>query len=116
LRQKQDIVKVSKPLLQEGAVVDEKIRNIKSVIVKQELTLSMLKYYLSIYPQQISATHLTILPDEIELEGITSDSVILQSFYQRLKDDKKFQQTELKNVEKTETGYSFVLSLKQFQI
>jgi Tfp pilus assembly protein PilN len=116
LRQKQEIVKVSKPLLAEGAVIDDKIRNIKSIISKQQETLDMISYYLSIYPEKISATHLTIQQNEVSLEGRTSDINVLQSFYKRLKDDNKFKSSELKNVEKTDTGYSFSMSLRMFQI
>jgi dTDP-glucose pyrophosphorylase len=116
LRQKQEIVKVSQPLLNQGATVDNKVRNIKTVIGKQQDLSNMLSYYLSIFPEKISATRLTIQKDGIYLEGVTTDVTVLQSFYSRLQADKRFKHYELRNVQRTATGYTFILTLGKFEV
>jgi len=114
LRQKQDIVKVSSPLLQQGAVVDDKIRNIKSVISKQDEFNQMIAYYLSVFPEKISATKLQIDSDKIYLEADTTDVNSIQSFYGRLKKDSRFKKLDLGSIQKTDSGYSFTLTLSSF--
>ncbi|MEO6508395.1 MAG: hypothetical protein ABIO02_00425 [Patescibacteria group bacterium] len=115
LRQKQEIVKVSSPLLKQGAVVDDKIRNIKTVITKQDIYNEMISYYLSVFPEKITATQLSLLQGEIYLEGTTNDVGIIQIFYNRLKKDNRFGQLELRNIQKTAAGYSFNLTLRTFK-
>ena len=114
LRNKQGIVKVSAPLLKQATVIDNKIQNISKVIVKQDKFNSMLAYYISDFPEKIKASKLTIGEDYIYIEGITSDIAVLKAYFNRLQKDSRFKKLDLKNINRTESGYSFLLELSKF--
>ncbi len=114
LKQKQDIVQVSSPLIKEGVIIDNKIKNVKDLLTKQKKFNDMLAYYLSVFPEEVVATSITIDDDQIILQGNTSDPTILQSYYNRLKKDQKFKDVQLRNLQKSDTGFTFSLSLKMY--
>lgn len=114
LRHKQGIVKISSPLLNHAALVDERMRNIKSVITKQDEFNEMVYYYLGLFPASFNANRITLSQNEIYLEGTTNDVLILQSFYNRLKKEDRFEMYELSNLQRKDVGYTFVLTVKNF--
>lgn len=114
LKQKQEIITVSSPLLQQVVSTDKKTTIIKSLIKDQSSFSQMLAYYLERFPQDITAQKLSVAPNEIDLQGTAKQISTLQNFYNRLKKENRFKQIELKNVQRTEDGYSFLFNLKNF--
>ncbi len=114
LKQKQEIVKVSAPLINEAMAIEGKTQNVKQLLSNQTTFTDMINYYLSRFPEKITATQITVDDTNINLDGVTQDVAILQNFYLRLKSEKKFKDIQIDNLNKTESGYTFTLTLKSF--
>lgn len=113
--QKKEIVQVVLPLLKEAELIDKRSSETKQIFQKQEQFSSMLQYFLSQFPTNISLINLEVTPDSLKATGNSFDARQLQAFYVVLKKDNKFVDIQLQNLRKTESGYSFVLSLSKFK-
>lgn len=115
LLQKQEIVLVSRPLVEEAQQIDRKIKSITEILQKQELTSQMINYLLSNFPENIRLNDLNINGNNIEMKGISDNATIIQIYYARLKKENKFSTIDLSNVRKTSIGFSFSLRLGSYQ-
>jgi Tfp pilus assembly protein PilN len=115
LSQKQEIVAVSRPLVDEGRLLDLKIKSIADILQKQALTSQILEYLLSNFPEKIKLKSLKITEKQIEMNGISEDPIIIQIYYQRLLEEKKFDQVNLRSITKTANGFTFDMSFVNFQ-
>lgn len=116
VEQKQEIVTVSEPLVMEGKMTDFKISQVKTILAKQDKTVSNLDYLLSVFPQQIYLQKLNIDEKGVIMDGSIQDVSTMKSFLRKLKKDARFKQIELKGLKKTEHGYDFGLTLGQLNI
>lgn len=114
LAQKKEIVAAVKPLLDEAEKVNNQSIAIKKVASEQNIQLSALKYIMSIFPESVSLTSLSIGELDFTLKGTTSDSRQLQLFYARLQTDKRFKSVTLSNIRRVEEGYMFDLVLSNY--
>ena len=112
--QKQEIIQVVYPLIQEAQNIDMRTKEIRKIIKIQSRTDGILEYVLSIFPEKLYLTNLLLDKDTLRMYGYATDVTQLQSFYQRLKREKKFQLIELKDLKKTENGYMFFFNLGRF--
>lgn len=115
VNQKKEIVQLVLPLLQEAIKIDKKTSEVEKIITKQKQLNSMMNYLLSLFPETITLTNLELKQDSIDLSGNAADPRHLQAFYALLKKDSKFTDVTLENIKKTEVGYSFSLTLKNFK-
>lgn len=114
--QKKEIVVVSKNLLTDGQFIEKKINYLKPIIYNQKKTLNEIKYLLSIFPQPVYLSELTIEKDKIILKCFTSDSSIIKLFYQRLLNDKKFKNISLSDLKKNDFNYTFIITLENYEV
>jgi hypothetical protein len=114
LKQKQEIVEVSKPLLDQAAIIDNRTGEIKKLLGGQDSMAAMLNYYLSIFPEKITTTKMSVLPTGIQLEGTAKEAAVIQDFYTKIKNDKRFKTASITDLRKADTGYIFTLSLKDY--
>jgi len=112
--QKKEIVQIVLPLLNEAAKIDKKTSIIEKTIIKQKNFSTMFEYFISSFPETIILTNMEIKGESITVTGDANDSRHLQAFYLFLKKDRKFKEVEFKNINKTETGYNFILFLNKF--
>ena len=115
LQQKQEIVSVSKPIIEEARSIDEKIKEVKQIIINQNTKRTMLDYIFKRIPDKIRLYNLQITDNNLELSGLTEDSSVLKLFLNRLQKEKKFKTVNLKNIKKSSSGYDFVFNLSDFQ-
>lgn len=115
LNQKQEIVMVSQPLLDEVKRVDLKVTNIKSLLAEQSTTQKMFEYFLNNFPQKFTLTKLSLDPKTINFEGITSDPTIVKVYFDRMRNEHKFVSVDLKKLAKTDNGYTFTFTLSNFK-
>lgn len=113
--QKKEIVQVVSPQLNAAEVIDQRSVEVKKIFHKQGQLTSMLQYFLSQFPAAINLVSLEISPDSLKATGISLDARQLQAFYEALKKDSKFSTIELQSLRKTDSGYSFILSLNTFK-
>ncbi len=105
LQQKEEIVAVSNPLLQEAAGVDVRTREIKDILVRQESFQKMYSYFLSVFPDGMSIKRLAIGQDSIEFEGATTDPAIIKKFLAKLNNDKAFKTVDLGSIRREEDSF-----------
>lgn len=113
--QKKEIVQVVLPLLKEAELIDKRTFETKQIFDKQQQFSSMIQYFLSQFPLNISLINLEVTQDSLKATGSSFDARQLQAFYAVLKKDSKFTTIQLQNLQKTESGYSFVLNLNKFK-
>jgi len=105
LKQKEEIVLVSSPLLDEAKQVDIKTREIKEILGRQDSFSQMFSYFLQIFPSKMNVTKIEIVENGIVFEGITTDPQIIKTFWDRLKADALFQNIELGSIRRVETHF-----------
>lgn len=114
LKQKQEIVQVSNPLLKEAQAIDLKTREIKDVLLKQKSFQLMLDYFLSVFPDKMRVRHMVINEKGLEFEGITTDSSVIKIFLDKLKADKAFKTINLGSIRREEDSFYCPFKLYDF--
>lgn len=114
VEQKKEIVKIVLPLLNEVLKIDKKTSVISETILKQKKFSEMVDYFMASFPETIILTDMEIKGESIKITGDAGNAQHLQAFFTLLKEEKKFKMVNLLNIEKTETGYNFILFLDKF--
>lgn len=114
ITQKEEIIKVSKPLIDKGYYINSKLEEIQSVIKKQNNLSQILDYLLSRFPEGLSLTDFDTDGNSIKFTGKTQSPELLQTFYRRLLVEKKFQNIQLSNIDKKLGAVYFTFSLKNY--
>lgn len=115
LVQKQEIVAVSQPLVDEARSIDRKIKSSREILQRQEDIKGMTNYLFSLFPKGLHLTDMKIGINMIDFRGISDSPVILQLFLNRLRKDSRFNSIELKNINKTTNGFSFSFTLADYK-
>lgn len=113
--QKQEIIQVVYPLLNQADKVDKRIKEVRKVLDNQSKLELMLSYILSIFPEQVFLSNMSIEKDSLKLTGRAYDASQLKAFYNRLQKDNYFNFIELRNIRRTADSYSFTLNLNQIR-
>lgn len=113
--QKKEIVQIVLPLLQEAERIDNKSSEINKIILKQKNFDMMIQYFLSVFPESITLTELISTEASLKISGDATDARQLQAFFLLLKKDGRFALVEFKNIKRTPTGYTFMMSLENFR-
>lgn len=113
--QKQEIIQVVYPLIKQAESIDRKMKEIKKTVNDQNKAEKMIDYLLSIFPEKLSLSNLTIEKDSLKLIGSSADPTQLQLFYRILKKDSRFESVELQSLKKNGLEYNFVLTLGKFK-
>jgi hypothetical protein len=111
--QKKEIIEVTQPLFVEAKTTDFQIKEIRRIIGRQDNFLDILNYLSTIFPDKLYLSKLTITDNSMKLEGFGDSGLLIQSFYQRLKTDKKFANINLKSLKKIDVGLSFEIELSK---
>lgn len=115
VEQKKEIIQVVLPLLTEAESIDKRTKEAQKIILNQTKFNSMLQYFLSQFPQSIILSSLDAGVDSIKAFGTVYKPQDLQAFYSLIKKENHFQQVDLQNIKKTETGYVFTLLLGKYK-
>ncbi len=114
--QKREIIRVTTPLLEEAARLDVQVEGTLSSTSKQDSTQEALSYLLSVFPQDVTLSKLTIQNGQYQMSGASLDAATVQLFYQKLATDKRFEIVTLQNLVKdADLGITFSLLLDKFK-
>ena len=112
--QKKEIIEISRPLLKEAKEAEFRIKQIKPILKAQAVFVNQLNYLVSVFPEALYLTKLSIKDDRMFLEGYSRDAYVIKQFYLRLQKEKKFKNISLETLKKTEVGYNFSIILNHF--
>lgn len=111
ISQKQEIIRIAMPLVDEAKTIAAKSTVIKSLLEKQKLMRGHLEYIVSIIPQTVTITTLSLTASSIQLDGETADIVTIRTFYERLKKDGQFKTIVLNQIVKKEGIFRFTIAI-----
>ncbi len=109
--QKKEIIEISEPLLKLAETTEKKIDLIKPILLTQKKQQSFFQYFLSVFPENLYLSEMSLRQDVVEIEGYAYDPTIIRIFYYRLIKDDKFKQVNLKSIKKGDLGFEFVMEL-----
>jgi len=113
--QQEEIIKSVKPIIDESEILDSKLKNIKELTKNQEHYKQQIDYLLSIFPSSAFLSKFIISDEVTSMQGEILNLTNLQSFFNRLKSDKRYSEVDLGEIKRSEKGFSFVLSLNKFK-
>lgn len=113
--QKEEIIQVVYPLIQEAEKIDTRTKEIRNILAGQTKTEQILDYILSIFPSNIYLNNMILDKDSLKMYGLAQKISQLQVFYLRLQKEKRFEMIDLKDLKKTDDGYTFYLNLNKFK-
>ena len=113
--QKKEIVNIVLPLLNEANRIDKKTKEIETIIDKQNSFTLMVSYLLSVFPETVTLNSFESNEDSLKIMGIASNPKHLQSFFNLLKSEKKFNLVQILSIKKTEIGYGFIIALNKYE-
>lgn len=105
--QKEEIIKVTLPLIEEAQAIDNKLNQIKQVLQKQGQFITNLDYIFSIFPASAVLTNFEISYSTIKLMGTTNDPVVIKLFFEKLKRERKFKHVVISQISKSGFGFEF---------
>lgn len=111
VNQKQEIIRITLPMVNEVKAIESKITVIKKLIAEQKNFSEHFTYITSIIPETIIINNLHISEQDITLEGKTADLNSIRLLYERLKKDQKFKTVSLGKVSKEEEIFTFSLNI-----
>jgi Tfp pilus assembly protein PilN len=110
--EKQEIIKVTNPLVEEAQAIDFKSNQIGKIINNQTQFIADFNYILSIIPQKITLNKLEIDSSAIKLSGIATDLDAIKLLYERIKKDEKFKDVAINKLSKIDFGFEFLILIE----
>lgn len=112
IREKQEIIKVTEPLVNEARTINFKSAQIGNIINHQERFIDNLNYFFSIVPQKIVLDNLEMTSSTVKLSGKAVDIKSIKLLYQRIKKDQKFKEVSINKISRTSFDFEFLILIK----
>lgn len=115
INQQEEVLKAVKPILDETQRVDLKLKESKKIIEAQDVFLYQLTYLIPKFPETIFLNNLSLTKDSAQMQGRILNPNHLQSFFNKIKSEKKYAEATLGQIQRDDTGYTFTMTLKGFK-
>lgn len=115
VKQKQEILQVVKPLLENATKVKAQLDTADVSIAQQQRQRKMLEYIFLAFPQELYLERAQITAKSMDLEGTTQNPTQFQKYYLFLQEDKQFKEVRIESLQKKDNAYKFKLTLKEYQ-
>lgn len=116
LAQKDSIVEATSSLIKSVEELDIKIKNVKTVLSLQTTMQETYTYVFSKIPENIDVSKLSIEGELVQIEGVSASSESIRDFFETIKNEEKFENSELSNIQRDPAGYNFSIQLQGFKI
>lgn len=116
LAQKDSIVEATSSLIKSVEELDVKIKNVKTVLSLQAKTQETYNYIFSKTPENINFNLLSIEGELVQIEGVSTSAESIRDFFENIKNENKFESSELSNIQRDSAGYNFSIELQGFKI
>lgn len=110
--QKEEIIKVTKPLVDDGKAINDKTTFIKSLLDDQKRDNNTISYLFSIVTQDMILKNLKMEDKKITVMGAATNVEAIKNFVARGESDKQFKKIVLGDVSKDTTGYAFLVEFE----
>ncbi|MCS7092921.1 MAG: PilN domain-containing protein [Patescibacteria group bacterium] len=110
--QKREIVRLVLPMVKELARIENKTKEIKGVLKKQETFKESTLYFFSIIPKSVTIENFEMKNNLILAKGKTNQPADIELLIDVLEAKKKFKRVDLKNLTKDGSNYQFLISLE----
>lgn len=109
-QQKQQILTITLPLIQEAQAVGANIKNVNRLLNYQDDFFSRFDFALGVVPQDIKLSYFQMDDISLEIRGDAGSINSIRSLNKRLQEKKEFTSSQIRSVDKTIQGeYSFVI-------
>ncbi len=115
INQKNEIITVSKPLIEQFLYYRQKMEAIEKIDKNQKLLEVQLEYLLSSIPKEIVLTGLIYNKGSFTVTGYSIDPENIRIFYEKLKRENRFNGISLSNLKKNIGNYNFLIILDDWQ-
>lgn len=116
IAQKREIIRVTTPLLEEVTRLDVQVSGTLDSTSKQAQMQNAFTYLLSVFPSDVTLSKFSVQNGQYSLVGSAPDAQVIQLFYGKLRQDKRFGVVTLENlIKSSEAGISFSLILDKFK-
>jgi len=116
LKQKEEIVLVSQPLLKQAQMIDLSMNQIQEVVDKQSRSEQILQYFLKTFPKKVKTGKITIDESSVVFEVSTVDPSIIKQYYERLRKDNVFKTVTLGAIRKVDFEFYCQFNLNNFNM
>lgn len=107
--QKQEIFKITKPLIDEANLVDKKATLIGSVLARQSNFLEDTQFIFKNIPADIVLTSFESDATSIKLTGVSAFAQRVKQLNDVLKNKNIFKEVQVSKIERSELGYDFTI-------
>ncbi len=114
VKQKQEILRVVKPLLSHAKTVEIQLNAVETSISSQVRHKQMVEYVFLAFPSDLYIKNATLSEKNISVEGETQSPQQLQKYVKFLKDGSRFKDITIENLKKNNTTYTFKLNMTGF--
>lgn len=112
IQQKEEIISITRPLIEEGKLTEFKANEIKKILNQQEKFLQNFNFIFTSVPQTITIEKIEFDPLKIEIVGKTSDVKGIKIFYEKIKNNKNFKNVRLTKVDRLPFEFEFVVAVE----
>jgi Tfp pilus assembly protein PilN len=109
-------VEATSSLIKSVEELDIKIKNVKTVLSLQTTMQETYTYVFSKIPENIDVSQLSIEGELVQIEGVSASSESIRDFFESIKNEEKFENSELSNIQRDPAGYNFSIQLQGFKI
>lgn len=111
-KQKQQILAVTIPIVEEAKAVEMKIDQVNAVLDQEELFLARLNFLLKSIPEGVTLRRLEILDQEISLEGTASQVFSIRSLHRKIAISQGFEAAEIISIERElDNSFDFLIKI-----
>lgn len=109
--QKQEIIKVTRPLVEQAKSMSMRINKASGYLVEQEKFMEVFEFVTSNVPQTVTLSVLDISKSKINIQGNSEDLRSIVFFTKRLQGNERLSSIKLDNIEKQDLdNFEFKLS------
>lgn len=112
VNQKEEIIKVTKPIVLKTEEVSEKIANVNSIIKEQEKKQGNINGVLESIPENIILDNFRMENGRLKVSGLSYDYNTVKIFSNRLKKTGLYKVVNIDSLNKDNLGFKFVISLQ----
>ncbi len=109
-KQKQQILAVTIPIVEEAKVIERKSKDIRLIVDQQDQTLDTLAFILKSVPREITIKNIQLLDNETIISGTSTQVFAIRAYHKKLTTHAGFELAEILSIERQLDGsFEFII-------